>query len=189
MIYSLSDIPDVVDSFIRREYFHLIIRGDIQTGKSTYVNKLLSEYSFLEPYGYYTKKCVGEKGIINGLYIHSANVKENDRFYSEQNRIAPIIKDCSYGDINTNVFETVGRGLLTPRCVKQNNVAIADEVGFLERNAHEFLTTLQNLFYSNNSIIAVFKNRSISYLDEMLKIPGSMVIDTLPGYKFKISYS
>lgn len=189
MIYSLNGIPDVIDSFIRREYFHLIIRGDIQTGKSTYVNKLLSEYSFLEPYGYYTKKCVGVKGIIDGLYIHSASVKEKDRFYSEQNRIAPIIKDCSYGDINTILFETIGRELLTSKCIKQNNVAIADEVGFLERNAHEFLTTLQNLFYTNKSVIAVFKNKSISYLDEMLKIPGSMVICTLPNYKFSISYS
>ena len=188
MIYSLNDIPDEINTFIRREHFHIIIRGDIHTGKSTYLQKLLSEYPFLIPYGFYTKKSIGKCGIQDGLYIHSACIKENERIYSEQNRIVKIANGSYIGTFNTNIFNTLGKQLLT-RTVKPNEVAIADEVGFLERNAHDFLNAVSSCFDANRSIIAVFKNKSMSYLDEMLGIKDNLIINVLPDYKFSICFS
>lgn len=187
MIYSLNEIPDVINDFICREHFHLIIRGDVHTGKSTYVQKLLSTYPFLTPYGFYTKKSIGEKGIHDGLYIHSASIKSENRFYNEHNRIALISQGCSYKEINTDIFDTVGVQLLSENNIKHNSVAIADEVGFLEGNAFCFLNAVKACFTSDKSVIAVFKNKSIPYLDDMLNIKGNMTVNVLPDFKFKIT--
>ena len=73
--------------------------------------------------------------------------------------------------------------------MKPNEVAIADEVGFLERNAHDFLNAVSSCFDANRYVIAVFKNKSISYLDEILGIKDNLIINVLPDYKFSICFS
>lgn len=173
-------------AIIQSPSFHIVITGEVQKGKSTLLRNILKEFSLTPTSGFITERIVGKDGIGNGVYINSVN---SPKIYTKENMCA------LYGDVSANgkdtikerytcVFETKGVEFLAE---SDTGLVVMDEIGFLERDAALFLSTIDKMFESNRPLIAVIKKKDIDYLTVFKNKKGNRIITVLDGYKYDLA--
>ena len=177
-------LSDEIKHILKQKTFHIVITGDIRKGKSTLSKKLLEGLTLNS--GFITERVTGTPKIQSGIYIH--NAKSSEKEYTKQNRLA-ILDDyskkgeCIITERFPEVFDTIGVSYLDG-----NGLFLMDEIGFLEKDSHLFLKRIDEIFESDNSFIAVIKNKDIDYLNALRNKPNNTIITVEDNFLYYIQY-
>lgn len=178
-------LSNEIKHILNQKTFHIVITGDIGKGKSTLSKKLLEGLTINS--GFITERVVGIPKIQSGIYIHNAKSREKE--YTKQNRLA-ILDDCSKKEMCIirerfpEVFDTVGVSYLD-----DNGLFLMDEIGFLEKDSHRFLNRINEIFESDNSFIAVIKNKEINYLNALKNKKGNLLLTVDDDFTYNYTYN
>lgn len=139
---------------------HILICGEVGVGKSTLIQRLLSQCN--RPlYGFITKKLDPDEKGFHPIYIHSAGAQE--RRFDEENLIGTC--DRRIHNINLGVFNTLGVDYLH---AKPGGIILMDELGFMEAKAEAFTRAVIEALDGNIPVIAAVKARfDIPFLNEV----------------------
>lgn len=157
---------------------HIFLKGPLRVGKSTIIRRtlaLLDPQQKLPVAGFCT--CRGEDGHI---YMRAAASAVLD----EQTRIAYRDEDGLHFDLQT--FESLGLQLLQePPCPA---IIIADELGFMESEAHRFQARLLDCLDGDVPLLGVLRDAPIAWHQPILSHPSVQIRrvdptnrDALPG--------
>lgn len=147
---------------------HIVIAGKRQVGKSTLVNRLLTDCD--KPvYGFRTAVGGSLKQGYRSFFIHPADCI--DRTESEENHI---------GDGNgvnhffySEVFDNYGVKCLE---AKSNGIILMDELGFMENEAELFKARVLECLNDDIPVIATAKaGHDYDFLNSILKHPNAKV--------------
>ena len=133
---------------------NIMIIGDIGTGKTTLVHRLLSCMDDERGiYGFRTEKVTnGDKYCdIGHVYLYPA---VGEKMRSQDNCIADLTGNKHY-IVHHQVFETLGVKLLSD--IPENSLVIMDEIGFLESQAPQFCAKIMNIINSKYTVIGIMK--------------------------------
>ncbi|MBQ0041071.1 MAG: hypothetical protein KBS56_03495 [Clostridiales bacterium] len=147
---------------------HIVIAGKRQVGKSTLVNRLLTDCD--KPvYGFRTAVGGSLKKGYRSFFIHPASCTE--RSESEENHI---------GDGNgvspifyTDVFDSYGVSCLE---AKSDGIIVMDELGFMENEAELFKSKVLECLDGDIPVIATAKaGMNTEFLNAVLNHPNADV--------------
>jgi len=145
---------------------HIVLYGDRQVGKSTLVDKLVSDVK-VPLYGFITKAFPNPDTGIN--QIHMFRPGDHERIPTPSNHLA----DCdSVQPFSAPAgFESFGVQFLKE--VQPGGIVILDELGFLEANAPVFCDLVLNLLDGDIPLLAVTKNgfNNVPFLNAVRKHP------------------
>ena len=150
------------------ERMHILICGEVGTGKSTLIQRLLAQNT--RPlYGFVTKKLDPDENGFHPIYIHPAGAAE--RKYEEENQIGTC--DRRTHNINLEAFNTIG-----VRCLRAepNGIILMDELGFMESKAEAFTRAVIEALDGDIPVIAAVKARfDVPFLNEVRAHPNGTV--------------
>ena len=135
---------------------HILICGDVGTGKSTLIEKLLF-HNKRPVYGFITRKLAEDQNGISQVYIHAANAKTLR--CTAENRIGTCSSLGGHG--NPEVFDTVGVRLLK---APPGGVLLMDELGFMENEAYAFRAAVLHSLDGDIPVLAAVKDRDTPFL-------------------------
>lgn len=139
---------------------HILICGEVGVGKSTLIQRLLSQ-SIHPLYGFITKKLEPDENGFHPIYIHPAGTTE--RVYEERNLIGTC--DRRIHNINLDVFNTLGVSYLH---AKPEGIIVMDELGFMEAKAEDFTRAVMAALDGDTPVIAAVKARfDVPFLNEV----------------------
>ncbi|MEG1524206.1 MAG: nucleoside-triphosphatase [Clostridia bacterium] len=139
---------------------HILISGDIGVGKSTLIRQLLLE-SGKSCCGFLTKRLPADEHGESATYLHAASISEEDRFYTQENRIGSCNnKHCTFQC--PVAFDTYGVKLLS---IKPGCILLMDELGFMENDALIFQHAVLKLLDSDTPVLAAIKNKRTPFLE------------------------
>lgn len=109
---------------------HILIHGRRGAGKSTMIEKLISELD-VPVYGFYTRTVRTNDAGYHQIYMYPAGKVE--RYTSEDNHVG----DCNTREriVNLRVFDTLGVEYLH---AKPGGILVMDEIGFMEQDSELF---------------------------------------------------
>jgi len=150
---------------------HIFLRGPIQVGKSTALQKavlqLIKEYK-LEPAGFLTHAGLAED---SDLYMSAYGEPLS---YDMGHKIA-VRKEKQIAGY-PSVFESLGVAFLQA-ARKNSTLLIMDELGFLEKDALSFQQEVFHCLNGNIPVLGVIKERPVAWLEEIRKHPSVLVLD------------
>ena len=144
----------------------IAICGAIQIGKSTLVERLLSEIN-IPVSGFMTKL---DRNTVDGagmfpLYIYPASMPKEQRKNTPEN----LLGACAGRDRHkayTERFDVLATSMITD--IPNENVIVMDELGFLESEAEHFKAQVKQLLSEDRYVIMVIKDRfDVPFLDEL----------------------
>jgi nucleoside-triphosphatase len=139
---------------------HILICGEVGTGKSTLISRLLA-HNTRPVYGFLTKKLEADGNGFHLIYIHPAGI--NTRLYGEANLVGTC--DQKIRSINLNAFNTLGVDYLK---AAQNGIIVMDELGFMEADAEAFTCAVLRVLDGTVPVIAAVKARfDVPFLNDV----------------------
>ncbi|MHB8276997.1 MAG: nucleoside-triphosphatase [Candidatus Humimicrobiaceae bacterium] len=158
---------------------NLFLTGEVQTGKSTAIKKMLE--IIREPYGGFLTVCSESIGFKFGVYICPAN---GPIYLEEQNCVAR----CKIGEKpkqHPYVFNTIGVELLKST---HEHIIVMDELGFLENDALLFKKTVQKKLDCQSIVIGVIKKMQVPWLSDIQKRKDTIVIEVTLQNRDEVPY-
>ena len=152
---------------------HILLCGHRGVGKSTLIRKLLEDAG-LPVYGFMTKSTHYREDGYHDIYIHPAEVPEEQWIMTEENWIG----DCNtrHRHINIDAFEQIGVPLL--RAAGKDGIIVMDELGFMEAQAPIFRSEVLKRMNEDAHIIASIKDRDdIEFINEIRACEKAQVYD------------
>ena len=148
----------------------IAIGGEIQIGKSTLVERLLTCIN-IPVSGFMTKldrNAADEAGMFP-LYIYPASMPKDQRENTPDN----LLGACAGRNRHkayTDRFDVLATSLITD--IPEENVTVMDELGFLESEAEHFKAQVRQILSEDRYVIMVIKDRfDVQFLDELRSIP------------------
>lgn len=147
----------------------ILICGERGAGKSTLIRRLLAQ-SQLRVGGFITKRepTADERGFYP-IYIHSAAQREEERKYGNENLVGRC--DSCSSERFTAAFETLGTAYL-----REGEVLVMDELGFLENEAEGFRAAVLEALAGERPVIAAVKEKKTPFLDAVRESAGALVV-------------
>ena len=147
----------------------ILICGERGVGKSTLIRCLLAQTP-LRVGGFVTKREREVDG--NGfypVYIHGAAQSEDERKYESANLVGRC--DSRSSERFTQGFETLGAAYL-----REGEVLVMDELGFLESEAENFQAAVLEALAGEKPVIAAVKEKKTPFLDAVRASKGALVV-------------
>ncbi len=139
---------------------HILICGEIGTGKSTLIQRLL-EQNKKTVYGFITKRMEADEGGFHPVYIHPAGAMA--RAYTQQNQIGTC--NSKKHNVSPEVFNTLGVRYLN---AEPGGLIVMDELGFMESKAETFVRSVFAALDGDIPVIAAVKARfDVPFLNEV----------------------
>lgn len=141
--------------------YNLFLTAPSGTGKSTIIKKVINDLN-IELGGFEVKKCSTKNNKIYFDMISFIDKKSNN-----------IIGECFKGKKPTSniyTFENKGVEILNTS-LKNRNLIILDEIGFLEENAENFKDSVRKILNSNKIVLGVLKEFNSPFLNEIRNRP------------------
>lgn len=148
---------------------NIFLTGEKRVGKSTIINKTIKDLN-INPSGFKTLPYY-KNGTMVGYYMKS--LLDSDT--CNQN-IVSIKKGTKYIPL-TETFENEGVKLLKDSLECEEKVILMDELGFFEREAYLFQTTVFNCLDSSKVVIGVLKKKHVLFLEEIKNRKDIVIID------------
>ena len=149
---------------------HIFLTGDVQIGKSTVINKVLSALS--APYkGFRTYGAEYKEDGSSVVYISPAD-DLNDK----------TIAAVRHGDkhtkmeVNKDAFEFKGVEILKNSLNSDVDLILMDEIGFMESYFEGFKDAIRDVLNSDKNILGVVRNKDTDFLNEVRKHESVTVI-------------
>jgi len=140
---------------------NILLTGEINTGKSTIVNRYLQTYSGTVG-GFRTIRIQTDDDAFFGVYILDINDKE--KILSKKNKVGDCFADKSLVRY-CEVFDTLGIKVMTFNNLP--NLIVMDELGVIEKNSFCFQKKVHECLDSNIPVIGVIKNKQDPFLDSI----------------------
>lgn len=139
---------------------HILICGEVGSGKSTLISRLLA-HSTRPVFGFITKKLDADENGFHPIYIHPAG--SNSRLYGELNLLGTCNRKIH--NVNLDVFNTLGVDYLK---ATQNGIIVMDELGFMEADAEAFTSAVFRALDGTIPVIATVKARfDVPFLNDV----------------------
>lgn len=138
---------------------NIFLTGEIQVGKSTLLNKVISNL----------------KGSIGGFQTNRTVSNDSKEFFIHSlldknyiNKIATILFNENKTKVipYTKSFEEIADSIIR-KSINISDVIVLDELGFLESNAMNFQKSIFEALDSSKLVIGVLKARSTPFLDKI----------------------
>lgn len=152
---------------------NIFLTGEIQVGKTTLLNKIIKRLNY----------SVGGFQTCRNIYNDNGNIKReffiksliND---SHKYKIATItsFEDKFNVEPYTEAFETIANTIIR-ESIKNCDVIVLDELGFLESNAFDFQSAVFEALNSCKLTIGVIKPRSNPFLDKIRNIDNIHIFE------------
>ena len=130
---------------------HILICGKRQAGKTTLLNRIISESS-LPVYGYRTQMERSNEDGCGHVYLYPIDRGEHHR--SEDNEVGVTRERVIR--VNSDVFNGLGCALL--EAAKSDGMIVMDEIGYMEDNAEEFCRSVRAAFDADIPVLASIKD-------------------------------
>ena len=140
-----------------------MITGEVNVGKSTIINKIISKYKE-NVCGLCTRPFF-EGDIRKGFYILNILSKDTE---NTQNIIATM-SDKNMPQVFPHIFDEIGVKLCNDCIKSQKKIIIIDEIGVFEKKSQNFLNSLDKILNYDKIVIAVLKKRDDAFLNELAK--------------------
>jgi nucleoside-triphosphatase len=139
---------------------HILIYGEIGSGKSTLISRLLA-HNTRPVYGFLTKKLEADENGFHPIYIHPAG--SVTKLYGECNLVGTC--DKKIHNVNFDAFNTLGVNYLK---AAKNGIIVMDELGFMEADAEAFTSAVFRALDSTFPVIAAVKARfDVPFLNDV----------------------
>jgi len=136
---------------------HILICGEIGSGKSTMIRRLTAEVS-RPVYGFVTKKMPPDE---NGYHpVHISSAQPQSQTYKSDHLVG-LCQGVGLFSVYSEVFDTIGLKLLK---APSNGVIIMDELGFMESQSDLFCKKVLETLDQNIPVIAAVKTKDIPFL-------------------------
>lgn len=139
---------------------HIVICGEKKTGKSTLIERLISQCT-LPIYGFYTRTTARREDGYHSIYLYPAGSKARPE--TARNHVG----DCNSRQrtVHPEVFNELGVEYLQHR---HDGLIVMDELGFMEAGAEAFCQTVLRCFDGSTPVLAVCKARyDVAFLDQV----------------------
>lgn len=152
---------------------HLLICAKKQTGKSTIIQRLINEVH-CPVYGYITKLGEADGEGFHPIHIHAAKTPEAERVYTEEN-LAGLCNSVRH-NVFPRAFDVFGARAIAE--AQPGGIIVMDELGFMEKNAETFKSTVRAALTGDIPVIAAVKSRyDVEFLNELRAMPTVRLID------------
>ena len=158
---------------------HILIHGRRGAGKSTMIEKLVSELDG-PVYGFYTRTVRTNDAGYHQIYMYPAGSVE--RPTSEENHVG----DCNTRErtINLRVFDTLGVEYLHAQA---GGILVMDEIGFMEQDSELFCEAVLQALDGDIPVLAGVKaGMDVPFLHRVLEHPKVEVYELNPDNRQEI---
>ena len=153
---------------------HIFLTGRTQIGKSTLIKKYIDAKG-LTACGFASVWGIPAEDGGRRLYMHPyGKIGEN----TEENLLARFLPDSPSATRFSQVFDTLGTELLTPRA--DADLLLMDELGFLESDSPIFQAAVLSALDGKLPVFGVIKPRSTPFLDAVRSHPKVQVLEVTP---------
>jgi nucleoside-triphosphatase THEP1 len=134
----------------------IVITGEIQSGKSTVLNKVRKEIPSANCQGLLTLPIIENK-VIQGFYLKSLDGS------TETFAHVDFDKFHSFGmfGLHLDVFDDFGCNVL--HHAMESDYIILDELGVMEQNADAFVKEVVEIFQEKKNVLAVIQQRALDF--------------------------
>lgn len=134
---------------------HIFLTGDLQVGKSTIINKVLSE----------TKLSIGGFKTLGANYSDdgSSDIIIFPADKSVQNGFVAAHRKIGGKEVFPEVFDVHGSEFLS----KHAELIIMDELGYMESDAKKFQESVLEVINSDTHVLGVLRNMHTPFLDSV----------------------
>lgn len=146
---------------------NLFLTGKIGVGKSTIINKILKEINYSTG-GYITEKV--EDGSIKTFTIKSLH--DNKIKYN----IAKVNKNTFEKEIFIDNF-TYNIPLMLDKDLKNKDLIILDELGFMENDIDPFTSKIYEILDSDKTVFGVLKDYDCEFLNNIRQRDDVIIIE------------
>lgn len=145
---------------------HALIVGPRQVGKSTLIQKVISDLNH-PVWGFNTKREDDLYDEKRGypIYIYPADSIQ----VQGSHNLLGFCHDRK-PEVNTEIFENFAKSLQTPP--GRDSIILMDELGFMESHAEYFKSTVLKLMDGDIPIVAAVKEKSTPFLDLVKNHPN-----------------
>jgi nucleoside-triphosphatase len=144
----------------------ILIAGDIASGKSTLIARLLENIP-KKPYGFVTEKREAEDGRT-GVFI---NGFAQAKIFTDENRVG-IFGDTG-GTGCRDAFEKKGMQLLSG--IPLQSFVVMDEIGFMESCAPQFCRAILNILDGDYHVLAAVSLKDTPFLNRVRLHPKAKI--------------
>lgn len=137
---------------------NIFLEGEIKVGKTFVLNKILQRLNI-------------KFGGFKTIPIYENNKKVYFKLinlYTYEEDIVAIYNIDGNLIVNSNVFDELGVKSLDD-AIKNCDLIIMDELGFLEDNSNRFKEKVFKILSSEKKVIAVIKEKKNSFLNQIIK--------------------
>ena len=156
---------------------HIFLTGDIQTGKSTIINRALSGKEIVLG-GY--KTVGGLRRSDGNSYVHLLRADTYEQL-SPQNRV--LHRKPAYGrikfEVNRELYNTKGVSLLK-NLPRNCQLILMDEIGTREKHCLPFRQAIMDTLDGDIPVLGVVQIRPDDFLDEIRSHPKVELITVTP---------
>ena len=158
---------------------HILIHGRCGAGKSTMIEKLVSELD-VPIYGFYTRTMQTNDAGYHQIYMYPAGrVKRHTR---EDNHVG----DCNTRErtVNLQVFDTLGVECLQ---AQPGGILVMDEIGFMEQDSELFCKAVLRALDGDIPVLAGVKaGVDVPFLRQVMGHPKVEVYELNPDKRQEI---
>ena len=165
-----------------QEKKHILICGKRQSGKTTLINRIISE-SCLPVYGYRTQMERSREDGCCHVYIYPAGRMDGPR--SRENEVG--ITGGNVKRVNSDVFNGLGCALL--EAARDDGMIVMDEIGYMEDRAEKFCRAVAAAFDEDIPVLASIKDTDhrSAHIQRILEHPKAQVFRLNPENREEIS--
>lgn len=172
---NINSVEDYSKIFRSRKR-HILICGKRQVGKTTLINRVISDAG-RPVYGFVTKSSAPDESGIRHIGMYPAGNSDSTdgtKKLSPDNHIGDTCEKVL--SINTEVFDRLGVSLIRRAC--PDGILIMDELGFMEENAYEFRNAVLAALGSDIPILAAVKDtdKECSFLEAVRNHPDAELL-------------
>ena len=151
---------------------HIFLTGNVQVGKSTIIQKLLSDESFRR------KKVGGFRTVNQESYVYIMGANQSLADCSEKNICGRRYMDRLNIESYPEVFDEIGCRFLQD--VQKADIILMDELGFLESRSYRFQNRVLEILDGEIPVIGVVKPKHDRFLDRIRNHPGVEIVEITP---------
>lgn len=164
-----------------QERKHILICGKRQSGKTTLINRIISE-SCLPVYGYRTQMERSREDGCCHVYMYPAGRMDGPR--SRENEVG--ITGGNVKRVNSDVFNGLGCALL--EAARDDGMIVMDEIGYMEDRAERFCRAVAAAFDGDIPVLASIKDTDhrSAHIQRILEHPKAQIFRLNPENREEI---